>query len=55
MPIYLPRKPFIFGAIFYNKMLFPAKNIFQKLDLQNGNFERPVNSIILYEQRGWIK
>ena len=50
------RKTFcLLGPFFITRCFFQPKIFFKKLDLQNGNFERPVNSIILYEQRGWIK
>lgn len=50
------RKTFyLLGPFFLARCLVQPKIFFKKLDLQNRNFERPENSIILYEQRGWIK
>ena len=46
---------FLLGPFFIIRCFFQPKIFFKILDLQNRNFERPENPIILYEQRGWIK
>ena len=50
------RKTFyMLGPGFILRCLLNPKIFFKKLDLQNRNFKRPENSVVLYELRGWIK